>query len=67
LAVWNDRNSDGVSELGEVMPVEELGIEVISCRSQVNANGMHWNPAGVIMTNGTMRASYDWIVAEHAD
>jgi hypothetical protein len=67
LAIWNDRNCDGVSEPGEVTPVEELGIEVISCSSQVDANGMHWNSAGVIMTNGTMRASYDWIVAEHAD
>jgi len=42
--------------------VEELGIEVISCSSQLDANGMRWNPAGVILTNGTIRASYDWIV-----
>ena len=64
LAIWNDRNSDGVSDPGEVIPVEELGIEVISCSSQMDANGMHWNPAGVILTNGTMRASYDWVVPE---
>jgi hypothetical protein len=62
LAIWNDRNSDGVSDPGEVTPVEELGIEVISCSSQVDANGMHWNPAGVVFTNGTFRASYDWNV-----
>jgi hypothetical protein len=59
LAIWNDRNCDGVSDPGEVIPVEELGIEVISCRSQVNSNGMHWNPAGVIFANGTLGASYD--------
>jgi len=62
LAIWNDRNCDGVSDPGEVKPIEELGIEAISCHSQVDANGMHWNPAGVIMTNGTMRPSYDWNV-----
>jgi tetratricopeptide (TPR) repeat protein len=62
LAIWNDRNCDGVSDPGEVTPVEDLGIEVISCRSQVDAKGMHWNPAGVIFANGTFRASYDWIV-----
>jgi hypothetical protein len=62
LAIWNDRNRDGVSDPCEVTPVEELGIGVISCGSQVDANDMHWNPAGVIFTNGTFRASYDWIV-----
>ena len=67
LAIWNDRNSNGVSDPGEVVPVEELGIEVISCRSQVDSNGVHWNPAGVIFTNGTLRASYDWIVPGHAE
>jgi hypothetical protein len=67
LAIWNDRNSNGVSDPGEVIPVEELGIEVISCSSQIDANGMHWNPASVIMTNGTIRASYDWIVPQHPD
>ncbi len=66
LAIWNDRNSDGVSDPGEVIPVEELGIEVISCSNQIDANGMHWNPAGVIMSNGTIRASYDWVVPQHA-
>jgi hypothetical protein len=62
LAIWNDRNCDGVSDPGEVTPVEQFGIEVISCRSQADANGMHWNPVGVVFTNGTSRASYDWIV-----
>jgi len=67
LAIWNDRNCDGVSDPGEVTAVEELGIELISCGSQVDASGMHWNPAGVIMTNGTMRATYDWIVPQRAE
>jgi hypothetical protein len=44
--------------------VGEIGIEVISCNSQMDANGMNWNPAGVIMKNGEVRASYDWIVPE---
>jgi tetratricopeptide (TPR) repeat protein len=62
LAVWNDRNSNGVSEPGEVIPVEALGIESISCHSESDANGMHWNPVGVSLTNGLSRATYDWIV-----
>jgi hypothetical protein len=66
LAIWNDRNCDGVSEPGEVVSVEELGIEVISCGSEVDANGMRWNPAGVIMRGGEIRASYDWIAPSGA-
>jgi hypothetical protein len=45
-----------------VRPVEEVRIEVISCRSQADANGMRWNPTGVVLKNGTVRASYDWLV-----
>ena len=60
LAVWNDRNGNGVSEPGEVIPVEALGIQSISCRSEADASGMRWNPQGVTFTNGVSRASYDW-------
>ena len=62
LAVWNDRNCNGVSDPGEVIPVEALGIQSISCGSQPDAAGMRWNPQGVTFTNGTSRATYDWIV-----
>ena len=62
LAVWNDRNGDGVSDPGEVVPVEVLGIQSISCSSKIGPDGMRWNPQGVTLTNGTFRASYDWIV-----
>lgn len=64
LAIWNDGNGDGVSDPGEVNPVEDLGIEVISCRSEEDENGIDWNPAGVSMRNGELRASYDWVVPE---
>ena len=62
LAVWNDHNCNGVSDPGEVIPVETLGIRSISCESQVNENGMRWNPQGVSFSNGPARATYDWIV-----
>ena len=62
LAIWNDRNGNGVSDPGEVIPVEDLGIREISCRSEVDEKGMHWSPRGVEFANGKWRASYDWIV-----
>jgi len=62
LAVWRDANSNGVSEPGEVVPVEALGIQLLSCGSQADETGMRWNPCGVGFTNGVFRATYDWIV-----
>jgi hypothetical protein len=66
LAIWNDRNCDGVSDPGEVIPVEELGIQSISCRSQADDTGMRWSPQGVTFTNGLSRATYDWIAPGRA-
>jgi len=62
LAIWNDLNSNGVSDPGEVIPVEALGIQSISCVSQADAEGMRWNPKGITFTNGASRPTYDWIV-----
>ncbi len=62
LAVWNDRNGNGVSDPGEVVPVEELGIVSISCQSQEEETGMLWNPHGIELSKGDTRASYDWMV-----
>jgi len=62
LAIWNDRNCNGITDRGEVIPVEALGIKSISCRSEVDAGGTRWNPKGVAFTNGVWRASYDWRV-----
>ncbi|HSU53758.1 MAG TPA: tetratricopeptide repeat protein [Candidatus Dormibacteraeota bacterium] len=62
LAIWNDRNGNGISEPGEVTTVEDLGIGSILCRSEIDGRGMHWNPAGIVFTNGSSRATYDWLV-----
>lgn len=62
LAVWKDTNGNGVCDPGEVVPLEDLGIESVSCRSLTDASGMHWNPQGVTFTNGVSRPTYDWIV-----
>src|SRR5690349_922453 len=61
LAVWNDHNGNGISEPGEVISVEALGIQSISCRSQTDATGMHWSREGVSFINGLSRPTYDWI------
>jgi len=62
LALWSDVNGNGVSEPGEVIPLEALGITSLSCTSQRHASGIEWNPTGVGFKDGTTRPSYDWIV-----
>jgi hypothetical protein len=53
LALWSDVNGNGVSEPGEVIPVEALGIASLSCTSQRHTSGIEWNPAGVGFKDGT--------------
>ena len=61
LALWQDRNGDGVSAPGEVCPVEAFGITAISCSTESNSGGMVWNPHGMTFDDGTSRPTYDWI------
>ena len=61
LALWRDANSNGISEPGEVEPVAEYGIAAIACRGCVSSADGLWNPTGLTLTNGTTRATYDWI------
>jgi hypothetical protein len=65
LAIWHDRNANGVSELGEVKPLSEHGIVALSCRHQ--RDGSHpdriaYSPEGVTFRDGETRATYDIIL-----
>jgi hypothetical protein len=62
LALWRDSNENGVSDPGEVLPIENFGITSLSCTSQEDSSGMLLNPDGVVFKDGTKRASYDWVV-----
>lgn len=70
LAVWFDRNSNGVSDAGEVVPIESLGIAGISCRATSEEGGCPANLDGLRLADGRVLATYDWIAtpvnaAEH--
>jgi hypothetical protein len=73
LAIWIDRNSNGISEAGEVCNPGMLGIVAISCRASeyvptrqgagdTTANCRVWNPAGVRFSDGRTRPTYDVIL-----
>jgi hypothetical protein len=61
LAVWFDRNSNGVSDAGEVVPIEKLGIAAISCRATTEEDGCPANLDGLRMADGRVLPTYDWI------
>ena len=66
LALWQDQNSNGISEPGEVRSVETFGIVSISCQSQADSAGLKWHPHGVSYSDGSTRPTYDWIVPSEA-
>ena len=61
LAVWRDANGNGVSDPGEVVPVEDLGIVRIDVRATHRAGGCPANENGIRMRDGRVLPTYDWI------
>ena len=65
LAIWHDRNTNGISEPGEVRPLSDHGIVGLSCR-YVDGDGITlaaFSPDGVQLTNGRTRTSYDVLLS----
>jgi len=61
LALWHDRNSNGVSDSGEVRSVTDHGIIAIECRKVAHESGIVFNPQGVLLKDHATRATYDWV------
>jgi hypothetical protein len=60
LAVWFDRNQDGVSQTGEVISIEAAGIVSISARATECVGASLANPAGLVTSDGRVLPTYDW-------
>jgi tetratricopeptide (TPR) repeat protein len=65
LALWQDLNSNGISESGEVLSLEEWGITGLSYETSLHPSGILWSPNGVQLRDGSNRPSFDWIAASH--
>jgi hypothetical protein len=63
LALWFDRNSDGISDPGEVRPIEETAIEAISTRPLSREGDALLNPYGLRLQDGRVLPTYDWVVS----
>jgi hypothetical protein len=61
LVLWQDVNSNGQSEPGEVQPLSDHGISALGCRYQTHASGIPYHPDGAVLQDGRTRPTYDWI------
>lgn len=65
LALWHDRNRDGVSDRGEVRPVADHDIVALSTRYEHDAahpDEIAWSREGVTFNSGEVRPTYDLVL-----
>lgn len=63
ISVWFDKNANGRSDPGEVQPVTDFGVRAIRTRSTGSDHGMLMNPNGVVLKDGAIVPTYDWVVS----
>jgi hypothetical protein len=63
IAVWQDRNGNGISDRGEVVPATSRGIVEIAVTPNSEEVAL-WNAAGIRWRDGRQSASYDWAPTE---
>jgi len=60
LALWQDCDSNGISEPGEVIPLASAGVFALSTESVRHETGIPYSPFGVRFRTGSVRPTYDW-------
>lgn len=60
LALWRDENSNGISDAGEVLPVNVHGIAGLGVSGAPSRPGLLSAPTGVRLEDGRTRPLYDW-------
>ncbi|MDX1564380.1 MAG: hypothetical protein R3236_03190 [Phycisphaeraceae bacterium] len=61
LAIWFDRNTNGRSDDGEVVPIEKTPVKSLSVRALSSEEAAPANPAGLVLQDGRALPTYDWI------
>ena len=65
LALWHDRNTNGISDRGEIRPLIDWGIVSLSTTYEYDARHQHeiaWSPRGVVFATGEARPTYDLVM-----
>jgi hypothetical protein len=60
IAVWFDRNSNGVSDPGEVASLASLGIRRIAVSATGRNDNTPCNRRGIQFQDGSYGATFDW-------
>jgi hypothetical protein len=61
LALWFDRNQNGVCDPGEVVPIEQTGVEALAVRATAWDGESPMNATGVKLENGRILPTWDWV------
>jgi hypothetical protein len=62
ISIWFDDNSNGISDPGEVVPIEETEISALATNPDSLNGRCLMNRRGVTLNDGETLPSYDWIV-----
>jgi hypothetical protein len=62
LAIWTDRNGNGVSDPGEVVSLESAGVVGIEARATGMDGKSPMNSIGLRMKDGRLLTTWDWVV-----
>jgi hypothetical protein len=63
ISVWFDRDSDGNSDYGEVLPIETTTITSLATKSSGTDHGSPRNMSGLTLRDGRILPTYDWITS----
>ncbi len=64
LALWHDRNGDGVCDAGEVRPVAAHSIVALGYGHERVGDTLWVSDAGVTFKDGETRPTYDWLLRD---
>lgn len=62
LALWQDKNGDGVSQKSEVRPVADYGIVALGYAHERIREDLWISRVGATFVDGEVRPTYDWVL-----
>jgi len=63
IRAWFDRDTDGVSDVGEVVALDALGVVALRTRATHRLGASLANSGGLELADGRLLPTYDWVLA----
>ena len=61
ISIWQDANSNGISDSGEIKPLKDWDIVSLSTRVTGHIGITPANAQGATLSDGTILPTYDWM------